>query len=339
MVTLFESFGNFATGQTSYMALISRKSRGTITLTEKGFSFKSDKDGILFQLRVSDINNFYMKKRFKLPTIELISNQDICYTFYPHKREKSSYTASKKMTEDLFKQLTRLAFKNEQPILFEAKGIFWEGIPQDQKEKNGRGLIFLTEDYISFKPYNEESIHQIKVKEIIRILNNFENSAPNVQIQTNQNEIYSFTTLKKYLGIYSRDKLKTTKLYDILLQAKDYKKAEQIRKDEEERRKIDRIKSMFEVSNKLKLDMVRIALDMDEKKFTKKVFEWAKKFNFVIDGDYLIINYDSIPDFIDTLSGGIGNLSNHKVKLICFNCGKEIDYNAKICPFCGKLQK
>jgi len=337
MVTLFESFGNFATGQVSYMALISRKSRGIITLTEKGFSFKSDKDSILFQLKVSDINNFFMKKRFKLPTIELISNRDIRYTFYPHKREKSSYTTSKKMTEDLFKQLTRLTFKNERPILFEAKGLFWKGDSQQQEEKNGKGLIFLTEDFLSFKPYNQESIQQVKVQNIIRIMNHFENSSPNIQIQTNQNEIYSFATLKK--RGYSRDKLKTTKLYDILHQAKEYKKAEQIRKEEKDKRRIDRIKSMFEVSNKLKLDMVRIALDMDEKKFTKEVFEWAKKFNFVIDGDYLIINYDTIPDFIDTLSGGVDILNTPNVKLNCFNCRKEIDYNAKICPFCGKLQK
>ena len=86
MVILFESFGNFTSGQTSYMALVSRKSRGTITLTEKDFLFKSEKDKITFQLRVNDIQNFAMKTRFQLPTIELVSIQGILYTFYPHNK-------------------------------------------------------------------------------------------------------------------------------------------------------------------------------------------------------------------------------------------------------------
>ena len=82
MVNLFKSFGNFTTGQTSYLALVSKKSRGTITLTDKEFSFKSEKDNILFQLRIRDIENFSIRNRLNLPTIELISVQGLVYTFY-----------------------------------------------------------------------------------------------------------------------------------------------------------------------------------------------------------------------------------------------------------------
>ncbi|GAJ17071.1 unnamed protein product, partial [marine sediment metagenome] len=47
-----------------------------------------------------------------------------------------------------------------------------------------------------------------------------------------------------------------------------------IRLEKEDKERIERIKSMMEVSNRLRLDMMRIALDMDEKSFTEKVFQW-----------------------------------------------------------------
>jgi len=338
MVILFESFGNFTTGQTSYKALISRKSRGTITLTEKEFLFKSEKDKISFHLRFRDIQNFAMKTRFQLPTIELISVQGMLYTFYPHKKEKSSLTTSKKATEDLFRQLTRSTFKKESPILFETTGSFrhydlTEGktVPEPQ-----RGIIFLNEDYLSFKPFAKKSIFQIPILSIFQILMETSNIGPAVNIQIKEGKSYTFVALKKQLKMYTKDKSKTKKLYEFLNQAKIYKSSEQNRLEKEDREKIARITSMMEVSNKLRLDMVRTALDMDEKLFTKKVFQWAKEFNFLIDGDYLIVNEETSKDFIEDLSVGANILSRRGVKIKCRFCDNLIEYSAKICPHCGK---
>ncbi|MFX0057374.1 MAG: zinc ribbon domain-containing protein [Candidatus Hodarchaeota archaeon] len=336
MVIHFESFGNFATGHPSYLALISKKSRGSIKLTEKGFLFKSDKDKILFQIKLSDINNFYIKKRFKLPTIELISKQGTYFTFYPHKKEKTSYSTSKKLTKELFRQLTRLAFKNEKNILFEANGICWEENYETHDNKLRNGIIFLTEDYLSFKPFNKGSVHQIRITEISRIVNNVQDSSPNVKIQTEQDKNYSYSILKKKLGKYTQDKSKNMKFFNLIHQAKEYKVSEQIERENEERERIERLKSLLQVSNRLRLDMIRIALDMEEKEFTNKVFEWADKFKFVIDGDYLIVNYDTMSDFLDNLSSGFPTLKRAGIKIKCRNCNNLIDFNAKICPKCGK---
>ena len=338
MVILFESFGNFATGQTSYKALISKKSRGTITLTEKEFIFKSEKDKISFHLRFRDIENFAMKTRFQLPTIELISVQGMLYTFYPHKKEKSSLTTSKKATEDLFRQLTRSTFKKESPILFETTGSFrhydlTEGttVPEPQ-----RGIIFLNEDYLSFKPFAEKSIFQIQILSIIQILMETSKIGPAVNIQIKEGKSYTLMALKKQLKMYTKDKSKTGKLYEFLNQAKIYKSSEQTRLEKEDREKIARITSMMEVSNKLRLDMVRTALDMDEKLFTQKVFQWAKEFNFLIDGDYLIINEETSKEFIEDLAVGANILSRRGAKIKCRFCENLIEYSAKICPHCGK---
>ena len=338
MVILFESFGNFTTGQTSYLALVSKKSRGTITLTEKEFLFKSEKDKIIFHLRVSDIQNFAMKTRFQLPTIELVSVQGILYTFYPHKKEDSSRASSKKATIDLFRQLTRSTFRKESPILFETIGSFRNYDLNDETVAldSQRGIIFFNEDFLSFKPFTEKSIFQIQILNIFKILIDTTDIGLAVNIQTRDGKSYTLMALKKQLKMYAKDKSKTKKLFELLNQAKIYKSSEQIRLEKEDQEKLDRIMSMMEVSNRLRLDMIRVALDMDEKLFTQKVFQWAKEFNFLIDGDYLIINRDNVEEFIEDLSVGANIASKKGLKIKCRFCEKLIEYNAKICPHCGK---
>ena len=338
MVILFESFGNFTSGQTSYMALVSRKSRGTITLTEKEFLFKSEKDKITFHLRVSDIQNFAMKTRLQLPTIELVSVQGILYTFYPHKKEGSSRATSKKATTDLFRQLTRSTFRKESPILFETIGSFRDCDLNDEMVASDfqRGIIFFNEDVLSFKPFTEKSIYQIPILNILKILIDTSNIGLAVNIQTRDGKSYTLMALKKQLKMYAKDKSKTKKLHELLNQAKIYKSSEQIRLEKEDQEKIERIMSMMEVSNRLRLDMIRVALDMEEKLFAQKVFQWAKEFNFLIDGDYLIINQDTVKEFIEDLSGGANIASQRGVKIKCRFCEKLIEYGAKICPHCGK---
>jgi len=284
MVVLFESYGNFTSGQTSYRALVSRKSRGTITLTDNEFLFKSEKDNILFHLRMKDVQNFSIKKRFNLPTIELVSIQGINYTFYPHKKEKSSLATSKKATEELFRELTRSTFKKENPILFEVKGNFKSSDSEQEiyLSEGLTGVIFLNEDYLSFKPFTDKSITHISILKIGNVSYNSSKSSPSLIIQTNDGKFYSFIVLKKHLGRYTTDKTKTEKMLELINQAKVYKISEQKRLQKEEKEKIDGIKSMIQVSNKLRLDMIKTALDMDDKFFTGKIIQWAKQFNFII---------------------------------------------------------
>ncbi len=52
-----------------------------------------------------------------------------------------------------------------------------------------------------------------------------------------------------------------------------------------------------------KLEMMRKSLKMDEEQFLDKIYDWAEEFNFRIKGDTLIINRETINDFIDALDG------------------------------------
>jgi hypothetical protein len=337
MVVLFESYGNFTSGQTSYRALISRKSRGTITLTDKEFLFKSEKDNILFHLRRKDIQNFSIKNRFNLPTIELISVQGINYTFYPHKKEKSSLATSKKATEELFRELTRSTFKKENPTLFETIGSFTTSVSESGllTSKHLSCVIFLNEDYLSFKPFVEKSIIQLSILNIVKISNDTSKLGPSVEIKVKDGKFYSIFAQKKQIGRYIKDKVKTNRLFELINQAIIYKTSEQTRLQKEEKEKIDRIKSMIQVSSKLRLDMMRTALEMDDKLFTEKVFKWAQQFNFIIEGDYLLVNQDTATAFLNDLSTESSILSRRGLKIYCRFCENLIEYGALICPYCG----
>ncbi|KKN11068.1 hypothetical protein LCGC14_1030270 [marine sediment metagenome] len=62
-----------------------------------------------------------------------------------------------------------------------------------------------------------------------------------------------------------------------------------------------KIERMLQVSNRIKLDMMRNALNMEKKAFDEKIFEWAEEFGFIIDEDILIVDKDTVSDYINKL--------------------------------------
>jgi len=68
-----------------------------------------------------------------------------------------------------------------------------------------------------------------------------------------------------------------------------------------ERDFIEKIKKIIKVSTRFRLDMMRDILGIDEIIFNDKLLNWARDFNFKIEGDYLIINKDTALDFINEL--------------------------------------
>ncbi len=70
---------------------------------------------------------------------------------------------------------------------------------------------------------------------------------------------------------------------------------------EKEKEILKRIKKMMEVSTRIKLDVMRDALDMNTKVFNSRIFDWAVKFNFKINGDFVIIEQADIEGFVADL--------------------------------------
>ena len=70
---------------------------------------------------------------------------------------------------------------------------------------------------------------------------------------------------------------------------------------DEEKAIIEKIRIVMDVSTRVKIELLRNYLKMDEKLFNDKIFVWAKQFGFIIDGDYLNIRKENVSDFIDEL--------------------------------------
>lgn len=62
-----------------------------------------------------------------------------------------------------------------------------------------------------------------------------------------------------------------------------------------------KIERMLLVSNRIKLEMMRTALNMEKKAFDEKIFEWAEEFGFIIDEDIIIVDKNKISDYINKL--------------------------------------
>ena len=98
---------------------------------------------------------------------------------------------------------------------------------------------------------------------------------------------------------------------------------------------LEKIKQMVKVSDRIKLDMMRSALKLDEVLFNEKIFEWADKFDFRIDADILIINQEKLSEFMDALEEEVAVFREQKICLVCR--GRIAGFNNFICPKCDAL--
>lgn len=64
---------------------------------------------------------------------------------------------------------------------------------------------------------------------------------------------------------------------------------------------LEEIKRIMQTSTKVNLDRMQDVLGMERKNFNKEIFKWAEIFNFIIDGDYLIVNKETVSNFINYL--------------------------------------
>jgi len=78
--------------------------------------------------------------------------------------------------------------------------------------------------------------------------------------------------------------------------------------------KVQQLKKMLKVSTKIKLEMMRDALEMDPQSFNRIIFDWADQFGFVIDEDVVIINNESVNDFINMLDSQFESWENKEKK-------------------------
>ncbi|KKL06073.1 hypothetical protein LCGC14_2599700, partial [marine sediment metagenome] len=54
-------------------------------------------------------------------------------------------------------------------------------------------------------------------------------------------------------------------------------------------------------AKRIKIDMIQSLLNLEREKLIDLIIEWGKKYDFKIDGDYLIINKESLPNLLKSL--------------------------------------
>ena len=82
---------------------------------------------------------------------------------------------------------------------------------------------------------------------------------------------------------------------------------------EQNRQKIEKIQKILKVSKKIRMEMMQDALEIPKTQFNKEIFDWADKFNFQIDGDFVIINQETVNDFISSLDSMFTDWSQKEV--------------------------
>ena len=67
---------------------------------------------------------------------------------------------------------------------------------------------------------------------------------------------------------------------------------------------IDEIKNLFMISKKIKIDHLRELLKLNMKDLLHLLINWGQEYQFQIDGDYLIINKNTVEKFLNDLNDG-----------------------------------
>jgi len=83
--------------------------------------------------------------------------------------------------------------------------------------------------------------------------------------------------------------------------AYDYYKQRKIDQEQKRRFQIEKIRKMMKVSDELKMGIMQKALGLDEETFFENIIDWAVEFGFVIENDRIIINKETVSDFINML--------------------------------------
>ena len=68
-----------------------------------------------------------------------------------------------------------------------------------------------------------------------------------------------------------------------------------------QRRNIERLKSLLEVSKRIRIEMIQMLMNIEMEKLFDLLIDWGKKYQFEIDGDFLNINKETLPDLLKTL--------------------------------------
>lgn len=207
----------------------------------------------------------------------------------------------------------------------------WARFYQEPKSIYSRrpGALILSESLLTFKPYGKGTFYEIPFS----LMKDINIAKYCIKIFTEDGNKYSLFPLKIIKGLLkdetTPDPKKIPYIFNLLAELRKGQHTEQLRL-------VEKLKQIMKVSSKISVKMLEGLFNLDTGKTYEIVYNWATKFGFTVDGDYLIVSEPAVSEFIEMLDnrpeadakieGGTTN---------CSYCGKSIDVNLKICPDCG----
>ncbi len=88
---------------------------------------------------------------------------------------------------------------------------------------------------------------------------------------------------------------------DTLTKLNEKEKEKKILQKSDEPIQMEKLKRILQVSDKVELNRIQSALKMDDEVFNEKIFEWANDFRCTIDGIFLVVNKETVEDFVAML--------------------------------------
>jgi len=73
-------------------------------------------------------------------------------------------------------------------------------------------------------------------------------------------------------------------------------------KTQEIKEKVEKLKSVLSISKRVRFDMIQDILNVNKETLLNIIIVWGKKNYCEIDGDYLIINKESLAQFFEDLN-------------------------------------
>lgn len=216
--------------------------------------------------------------------------------------------------------------------LIECRANFYEGRrPRRVKEVH----LFVNKESITFKSDKDGINQKIMISDIKDLyIEKFDTTI--ITGPGNMYNFWVFTMKKSILGGFTErvNKNKSRALFSILSNLKSQYEAK-IQKTP------DKLRDMLKVSTKININILREILGVDSSTFYDNIFSIAAQIDATVDGDYLLVDNVSTPDFINALNDKL-NLGLMLIKdqiLSCTYCGYPLKLNEKVCNNCGTKLK
>jgi len=184
------------------------------------------------------------------------------------------------------------------------------------------GFIFISKDLLTFKSYEKGVYYEIPISK----MKDFYVDKYSIKIFTEDGSKYSLFPLKNKT---TQDKKRIPYIFNLL---KELKKGQHV----EELKIIEKLKQIMKVSSKISVKMLKGLFNLDTGKTYEIIYNWASKFGFTVDGDYLIVSEPAVSEFIEMLDNRPeADTKSEGGTINCSYCGNSIEVNLKICPYCG----